>query len=59
MMTEETDARPDLCQKHIQARRFADITGTSTMPLETYSSGRIVRQHDVHAADVRKPLNLV
>jgi hypothetical protein len=34
-MTEEADARLNLCEKRIQTRRFADITGTPTMPLET------------------------
>jgi hypothetical protein len=29
------------------------------MPLETYAGWRIMRKHDVHAADVRKPFDLV
>jgi hypothetical protein len=43
MMTKETDARPHPCQEHIQARRFADVTGTLTMPLETYTRWALKR----------------
>src|ERR1039458_7259235 len=50
MMTKEADARLNLCQKHIQASRFANVTYTPTMPLETYACWRIMSKHDVHAA---------
>jgi len=59
MMTKETDTRLSLCQKQIQTRRFANVTGTPTMALEAYAGGRIVRQHDVYAVYVQKPFNLI
>ena len=59
MMTKEADARLNLCQKHIQASRFANVTYTPTMPLETYAFWRIMSKHDVHAACDRKPFNLI
>jgi len=59
VVTEEADAWLNSCEKHIQARCFADVTGTPAMPLETYTGWSIMCQQDVHVARARKPFNLV
>jgi len=59
MMTKEADTRLNLCEKHIQSCSFADVAGPSRVPFETDTGWRIACQHDVYAARVRKPFNLV
>jgi len=58
MMTKEADTRLNLCEKHIQSC-FADVAGPSTLPFETDIGWCIACQHDVCAARVRKPFNLI
>jgi hypothetical protein len=59
VVTEEADAWSNSCQKHIKARRFTDVTGTPTMPLETDTGWSVMGKDYVHAACARKPFNLV
>ncbi len=59
MVTKETDTRPKPCQKRIQARCFADVARPPAMPLETHTGRRVIRQHNIHAAGVGEPFNLV
>jgi hypothetical protein len=59
MMTKEANTRLNLCEKRIQSCSFAHVAGPSTVPFETDTGWCIVCQHDVHAARVRKPFNLI